>query len=120
MKLSRLKERLSHGADVCQITQQKIVALETTLMQSAAPEKFPKIKSLAELLDEKWLQDDSYAVFSTAIAMGTEDLTKNADKFAAEDEADYLLMSVTKARQTGILPIGFKSNTQFAPVSTSN
>ena len=27
---------------------EKIVALETTLMQSAAPEKFPKIKSLAE------------------------------------------------------------------------
>lgn len=28
MKLSRLKERLNHGADVCQITQQKIVALD--------------------------------------------------------------------------------------------
>jgi hypothetical protein len=49
--------------------------------------------------------------------MGTEDLTKNADKFAAEDEADYLLMSVTKARQMGILPIGFKSNAQFESFS---
>jgi chromosome partitioning protein len=28
LKLSRLKERLRHGADVCQLTQQKIVALE--------------------------------------------------------------------------------------------
>jgi hypothetical protein len=98
---------------------EKIVALETTMMRSAAPEKFPKIKGLAELLDEKWLQEDSYAVFSAAIAMGTEDLTKNAEKFASEDEADYLLMSVTKARQMGILPIGFKSNAQFEAVSAS-
>jgi hypothetical protein len=98
---------------------EKIVALETTLMQSAAPEKFPKIKELAKLLEEKWLSEDSYAVFSTAVAVGTEDLTKNADKFAAEDEADYLLMSVTKARQMGILPIGFRSNTQFEAVSAS-
>jgi hypothetical protein len=94
-----------------------LVALETTLIQSAAPEKFPKIESLAALLDQKWLTEDSYTVFSTAIAMGTEDLTKNADKFAAEDEADYLLMSVTKARQMGILPIGFKSNAQFESFS---
>jgi hypothetical protein len=96
-----------------------LVALETTMMQSEAPEKFPKIKSLAALLDEKWLTEDSYAVFSSAIAVGTQDLTKNADKFAAEDEADYLLMSVTKARQMGILPIGFKSNVQFESVSAN-
>ncbi len=96
---------------------EKIVALETTLMGSARSEKFPKIKGLAGLLEEKWLQEDSYAVFSTAIAMGTDDLTKNAEKFASEDEADYLLMSVTAARKMGILPIGFRSNVQFAPVS---
>jgi len=35
---------------------EKIVALETTLMQSAAPEKFAKIDGLAELLDEKVAQ----------------------------------------------------------------
>jgi hypothetical protein len=99
---------------------ENIVALETTLIQSAAPDKCPKIESLAELLDEKWLQESSHAVFSAAIAMGTEDLTKNAEKFALEDEADYLLMSVTKARQMGILPIGFKSNTQFTPVSSDS
>lgn len=96
---------------------EQIVALETTLMRSAAPEKFEKIEGLADLLDGNWLQEDSYAVFSAAIEMGTEDLNRNADKFADEDEADYLLMSVTKAHQMGILPIGFKSNAQFAPVS---
>ena len=96
---------------------EKIVALETTLVGSAAPEKFPKIPGLAELLDEKWLQEDSYAVFSAAIAIGTENLAKNAKKFADENEPDYLLMSVTAARKMGILPIGFKSTTQFAPVS---
>jgi len=96
---------------------ENIVALETTMIQSAAPEKFPKIKELDKLLDEKWLSEGSYAVFSTAIAVGTEDLTKNADKFKSEDETDYLLMSVTTARQMGILPIGFKSNAQFEAVS---
>src|SRR4051812_41761961 len=40
MRLSRLKERLSHGADVCQITQQKIVALEN------APENYKRLRQL--------------------------------------------------------------------------
>lgn len=96
---------------------EQIVALETTLIGTGSPDRFPKIKGLANLLDEKWLQEDSYAVFSAAIAMGTADLTKNAAKFKSEDEADYLLMSVTEARKQGILPIGFRSNAQFESVS---
>ena len=93
-----------------------LAALETTLLQSAPPEKFKKVTGLSKLLDEKWLAEDSYAVFSEAIAAGTADLTKNTGKFADENEADYLLISVSKARKMGILPIGFKSNSQFSPI----
>jgi hypothetical protein len=97
---------------------EKLAGLETTMLQSAAPEKINQIKSLSKLLDKEWLEADSYAVFSAAIAVGTADLQKNAKKFADQNEPDYLLMSVTKARKMGILPIGFKSDAQFAPAST--
>jgi chromosome partitioning protein len=41
LKLSRLKERLRHGADVCQITQQKIVALENAPENRKRLRQFP-------------------------------------------------------------------------------
>ena len=45
MKLSRLKERLSHGADVCQITQQKIVALENAPEDRKRLRQFPTVEA---------------------------------------------------------------------------
>src|ERR1700683_3198283 len=45
MKLSRLKERLSHGADVCQITQQKIVALENSPEDRKRLRQFPTVEA---------------------------------------------------------------------------
>ena len=46
-------------------------------------------------------------------ATGTADLKENAQKFADEDEPDYVVMSVGKARKMGILPIGYRSNELF-------
>jgi chromosome partitioning protein len=45
VKLSRLKERLSHGADVCQITQQKIVALENAPEDRKRLRQFPTVEA---------------------------------------------------------------------------
>jgi chromosome partitioning protein len=45
MKLSRLKERLSHGADVCQITQQKIVALDNAPEDRKRLRQFPTVEA---------------------------------------------------------------------------
>src|SRR3984893_7383781 len=45
LKLSRLKERLSHGADVCQITQQKIVALENAPDDRKRLRQFPTVEA---------------------------------------------------------------------------
>jgi hypothetical protein len=96
---------------------EKLAGLETTLLQSAAPEKFQAIKGLGKLLDKQWLEADSYAVFCSAIATGNADLTENKEKFADQNEPDYAIMSVSAARRMGILPIGFKSNAEFAPVA---
>ncbi len=49
MKLSRLKERLSHGADVCQITQQNIVALENAPEDRKRLRQFPTVEAAALL-----------------------------------------------------------------------
>jgi hypothetical protein len=95
----------------------KLAGLETTLLQSAAPDKFQPIKGLNKLLDKQWLEADSYAVFCSAIAMGNADLAKNKEKFADQSEPDYAIMSVSAARKMGILPIGFKSSAEFAPAA---
>jgi len=79
------------------------------MLQSETPERFQKISALEVLLDDKWPNEESYAVFCAAIAAGTADLNANAKKFADEDEPDYLLMSVGKARKMGVLPIGFRT-----------
>jgi len=89
---------------------ERLAGLETTLLQSAAPDNFTAIGGLAKLIGEEWSKTDSYAVFSAAIELGTGDLKENAKKFAAENEPDYLLMSVGKARKMGILPIGYRGS----------
>src|ERR1700743_2693589 len=45
MKLSHLKERLAHGADVCQITQKKIVALENAPDDRKRLRQFPTVEA---------------------------------------------------------------------------
>jgi chromosome partitioning protein len=45
MKLSRLKERLSHGADVCQITQQRIVELDNAPEERKRLRQFPTVEA---------------------------------------------------------------------------
>ena len=45
LKLSRLRERLSHGADVCQITQQKIVSLDNAPEDRKRLRRFPTVEA---------------------------------------------------------------------------
>jgi chromosome partitioning protein len=57
MRLSRLKERLSHAADVCQITQQKIVALENAPEQRKRLRRFPTVEAAVLLgVSESYLR----------------------------------------------------------------
>jgi hypothetical protein len=99
--------------------KEHLVALETTMLRSAVPKEFKEIDGLAKLLGQDWLNQPSYAVFCRAIDKGTSDFAKNDAKFADPNESHYRLMSISHARQLGILPIGFRSEAQFAPVSSS-
>jgi hypothetical protein len=57
MKLSRLKERLRHGADVCQITQQKIVSLENAPGDRKRLRQFPTVEAAMVLaVSESYLR----------------------------------------------------------------
>jgi chromosome partitioning protein len=57
MKLSRLKERLVHGADVCQLTQQKIVALENAPDERKQLRQFPTVEAAMVLgVSESYLR----------------------------------------------------------------
>ncbi|HTU25356.1 MAG TPA: hypothetical protein VMF30_08165, partial [Pirellulales bacterium] len=57
-------------------------------------------------------QQDSWATFCTAVAMGTADLAKNKDKFNGKNP-DYQLVPIAAARKIGILPIAFDSAETF-------
>jgi hypothetical protein len=94
-----------------------VAALETTLLGAEAPDEVPEIEGLDDLLEDEDLESDSYATFSLAVAAGTTNLGKNAEKFADANEPNYVLMPVTGARKLGILPIGFTSGAKFAPVA---
>src|SRR3954454_21701534 len=73
MKLSRLKERLSHGADVCQITQQQIVALENAPDERKRLRQFPTVEAGMLLgVSESYLRHITKdgAEFTSAIVVG--------------------------------------------------
>ncbi|WP_158746463.1 plasmid partitioning protein RepA [Acidisphaera sp. L21] len=57
MRLSRLKERLQHGADVCQITQQRIVELENVPDDRKRLRQFPTTEAASLLgVSESYLR----------------------------------------------------------------
>ena len=92
----------------------QIAALETTLLGSA-PENATKIKELEDAVSEEWQNENSWKTFTAALAVGVQDLDKNAEKFKAADEADYQLVSILAARKLGILPIAFQSGELLKP-----
>jgi len=96
----------------------QIAALETTLLGSA-PEAATKIKGLKDAVSDEWQQENSWKTFTAALAIGTQDLVKNDDKFKAADEADYQLISILAARKLGILPIAFQSGERLLAPSQS-
>jgi hypothetical protein len=96
----------------------QIAALETTLLGSALEEAV-KIKGLKDTVSDEWQQENSWKTFTAALAIGTQDLVKNDEKFKAADEADYQLISILAARKIGILPIAFQSGERLLAPSQS-
>ena len=91
----------------------EFAALETTLLGSS-PDEGVKIEGLGDV-PEEWESRKSWKSFTAALAIGTADLAKNAEKFKKHDDADYQIISVMAARKLGILPIAFQSDREFVP-----
>jgi hypothetical protein len=93
----------------------EIAALETTLLGSSADGEPAAIDGVQDVVGGKWLKQNSWRTFTTALAAGAEDMQKNQEQFESHEDADYQLISVLAARKLGILPIAFQSDRQFVP-----
>ena len=99
-----------------------IVGLETTLIGSdeldpdESDEDDDTLAELIELLDDETLELVSFESFRQALKIGTQDLEDNSEKFDADNDADFQLISITAARKSGILPIAFQADKEFKQI----
>ena len=91
---------------------QNLVGLETTLIGSESDDDTAEIAGLKDIVDDACRQRNSWKTFCAAIAMGTQDLKDNNDKFN-KDDTDYQTISIAAARKLGILPIACDAGEQF-------
>ncbi len=96
--------------------QKQPLGLETTMIGSKASEDDQRaiegIKGLDGIEAEAWTSDPAWQTFVAALKSGTDDLTKDKDKFNSEDKqnADYQIISIAAARQAGVMPIPYAPN----------
>ena len=90
----------------------QFIGLETTVLGLAdvADEKKPTdpaaLTSLRDKLDPATKTRRDWKTFAKAIQVGTEDLTKNKEKFAGADTT-YQWIDLAEARSQGIMPIPY-------------
>jgi hypothetical protein len=78
--------------------------LETTMLGNDNLKPVKEVPKLSETARKKEFQA-SYKTFTSAIESGTEDLEKHADDFESEEDPDIQLISISEARELGIMPI---------------
>jgi hypothetical protein len=71
------------------------------------PDDSREIELVPGIEDAPWTHADTWPMFAAAINTATNDLHENIDKFAASDNFDYQIISITVARKVGILPIPY-------------
>lgn len=84
------------------------VGLETTLMGQDNLKPIEELKKLPAKAREKLAnkeQQASLQTFSNALEVGSGDLEKNADNFAEDGDPNYVFVSISDARELGIMPI---------------
>jgi hypothetical protein len=92
----------------------QFIGLETTVLGVAdvADEKKPTdpaaLTALRDKLDAATKARRDWKTFAKAIETGTEDLTKNKEKFAGDD-ASYQWIDLVEARSQGIMPIPYSA-----------
>ena len=97
----------------------ELAALETTLIGGSLEGQPTAIPGVKNVVDKSWRQENSWRTFTAALAIGAEDLEKNAEQFQKGDDADYQLIPVVAARKLGILPIAFQSDRGFVATPTT-
>jgi hypothetical protein len=79
------------------------IGLETTMLGVNNPEEQTKLIELS--IDDEWKKEASFKTFENAVAAGTDDLTKNAEKFSDPNATDFQLIDIEGAREIGIIPL---------------
>jgi hypothetical protein len=93
--------------------QERLVALETTLIGSTSDTSDAQIPGVKDVVDDEWRQQNSWGTFCSAITMGCADFVKNRARFNDKADKNYQLISIAAARRLGILPIAFDSADKF-------
>jgi hypothetical protein len=91
----------------------EIAALETTLLGSSPDGDAVAIEGVEKVVGEQWASKKSWKTFTSALAIGGQDLAKNAENFQKSEDPDYQLIPIVAARKLGILPIAFQSDREF-------
>ncbi len=79
--------------------------LETTMLGENNLEAIADMQNLPEKLKQQEFAD-SFATFSVALDHGTEDLKKNMPQFDSGEDPNTQLISISAARELGVMPLG--------------
>lgn len=93
------------------------MGLETTLIgKKNADADVPADAESDKIVPAEFQRKNSWLTFRLALATGNQNLTEHMPKFEDKDSLEslaYQLISITKARHKGILPIAFDSKEQL-------
>lgn len=81
-----------------------IIGLETTMLGNDELKPVKEIPNLSQKMKLKEFQA-SYRTFSNAVKTGNEALEENAEAFESEEDPDIQMISISDAREFGIMPI---------------
>jgi hypothetical protein len=87
------------------------VALETTLLGTKPDEDDERtIDGVPGIENAPWTRKETWATFVAALNDATEQLKKDDAKFKSDGNTDYQWISITAARESGVLPIPYTAS----------
>lgn len=95
--------------------KETLLAIETTMLGRSfdEDEEYETLDLLENAVDEDSRFDESWPSFASAIVAASNDLEADREKFASEDEPEYMIIDIQAAREQGILPIAFRGRSKF-------
>ncbi|MFO1007603.1 MAG: hypothetical protein U0929_16695 [Planctomycetaceae bacterium] len=95
-----------------------LVAMETTLLGSTVAEgdEYAEVEVLENSVDEDNRDPTTWASFSNAISVGSNNFEEAKQKFDEPDNNEYMLIDISQARKQGVLPIAFRGKSEFLGV----